>query len=297
MVKTTSAEIKFQYYKANIKDSTPIGFVTLDQFFQAIKDPKPEIKEVFNQIKLAELSGDMELKAKLKTSLYSFTPAVIVSDKRCYSSITQFTGLMPLDFDHLTQSEAQELKEHLFNDYPFIIGSWLSASKCGVRALVNIPQCESVDEYKQYFDGIQHLSDLGKYKNFDIAPKNAVLPLFLSYDPDIYYGDCLIKWEQKYKPVIPPKKVQYKYDSNPSRVYRVIESAIDKITNNGHPQLRAASFALGGYIGAGYIAFDDALDIIFNLIESNQYLSQKPKVYKKTAETMIKKGIQNPLYL
>ncbi len=52
---TTSQEIKFQYYKANIKDSKPLGFVTLEQFFLAIQDPKPEIKAVFDQIRQAEL--------------------------------------------------------------------------------------------------------------------------------------------------------------------------------------------------------------------------------------------------
>jgi len=330
---TTSQEIKFQYYKANIKDSKPLGFVTLEQFFLAIQDPKPEIKAVFDQIRQAELDGNMELKASLKTSLFSFTPAVIVNEKRCYENITQFTGLMPLDFDHLSPEDAIELKNHVFNDFPYVIAAWLSASKCGVRALVNIPivsytdeykmyfeglqhhsawlsasKCgvralvnipivSSTDEYKMYFEGLQHHSDLGKYKNFDIAPKNAVLPLFLSHDPDILFGDCHEIWNKKYSPPKPQPKVQYKYDANPQRVYNIIEGAIDKIISNGHPQLRAASFALGGYVGAGYISFSEAENIITNLIDSNAYLSQKSSVYKKTAMSMIKSGTQKPLYL
>jgi hypothetical protein len=294
---TTSQEIKFQYYKANIKDSKPLGFVTLEQFFLAIQDPKPEIKAVFDQIRQAELDGNMELKASLKTSLFSFTPAVIVNEKRCYENITQFTGLMPLDFDHLSPEDAIELKNHVFNDFPYVIAAWLSASKCGVRALVNIPIVSSTDEYKMYFEGLQHHSDLGKYKNFDIAPKNAVLPLFLSHDPDILFGDCHEIWTKKYSPPKPQPKVQYKYDANPQRVYNIIEGAIDKIISNGHPQLRAASFALGGYVGAGYISFSEAENIITNLIDSNAYLSQKSSVYKKTAMSMIKSGTQKPLYL
>lgn len=294
---TTSADIRFQYYKANIKDSKPLGFVTLDQFFSAIKNPKPHIVSVFEQIRQAELDGDMAKKAALKTSLFSFTPAVIVKDKRCYENIIQFTGLMPLDFDHLTPDDAIELKNHLFFDFPYVIATWLSASKCGVRALVNIPIVSSTDEYKSYFEGLQHHSDLGKYKNFDIAPKNAVLPLFLSHDPELLMGDCDTIWDKTYTPPKPPAKIQYKYDANPQRVYDIIESAIDKISSNGHPQLRGASFALGGYVGAGYISFSEAEIIINNLIESNAYLSQKSSVYKKTALSMIKSGTQKPLYL
>ena len=293
----TSAEIRFQYYPATIKDASPLGFVTLDQFFESIRNPKPYIKSVFEQIKEAEQAGDMTRKAELKTKLYSFTPAVIVNNRRAYADIQSFTGLMPLDFDHLQPSDAVELREHLFNDFPYIIASWLSPSKCGVRALVNIPVCQSTDEYKQYFEGLAHYSDLGKYISFDHAPKNAVLPLFLSYDPDIYYGDCSVQWDQKHKPVPNRSNVQYKFDHNPSRVFQLTKSAIDKITSNGHPQLRAAAFAMGGYVGAGYIQLTEAIELIEHLIETNDYLSQKPEVYKKTARTMIYQGIQKPLYL
>jgi len=293
----TTADIMFQYYPATIKDASPLGLVSVDAFFKAIQNPKPEIKEVFNQIKEAEQVGDMERKAQLKTKLFSFTPAVIVGKRRAYAEIKSFTGLMPLDFDHLDPKTAQELKEHLFNDFPYIIASWLSPSKCGVRAFVNIPVCGSTDEYKQYFEGLAYHSDLGKYTNFDHAPKNAVLPLFLSYDPDIYFGDCSCIWDTKYNPPKPPPLVQYKYDANPSRVVQITKSAIDKISTNGHPQLRGAAFALGGYVGAGYIGQTEATELINHLIESNSYLSQKPMVYKATAKTMIEKGINQPLYL
>jgi hypothetical protein len=294
---TTSADIRFQYYSANIKDSSPLGFVTLDEFFMAIQNPKPHIRETFNKIRQAELDGNGTLKAELKAKLYSFTPAVIIESNRKYENIKSFTGLMPLDFDHLDPQMAVELKYELKNSFPFIIATWLSASKCGVRALVNIPICSNVEEYKAYFNGIQHLSDIGKIINFDTAPKNAVLPLFLSHDPDILFGDCHSIWETKYHLKQLPKIVQYKYDANPTKVHQLVKKSIDKITSNGHPQLRAAAFALGGYVGAGYIGQEEASSYICNLIESNAYLSQKPEVYKKTADEMISKGSTKPLYL
>lgn len=293
----SSSHVVFQFYRATIKDSAPIGTVSLDQFFEAIRNPKPHIRETFAQIKQAELDGDNKLKAELKTRLFSFTPAVMIGKRRAYSEIKSFTGLMPLDFDHVDPAEAIELRDHIFNDYPYIIASWLSPSGSGVRALVNIPICQSPDEYKSYFDGLVHYSFLGKYRNFDHAPKNCVLPLFLSYDPEIAIGDCDVQWDQQYHEAKPAIVRQYKYEANPSQVTRIVESAIGKITSNGHPQLRAASFALGGYVGAGYIDLEDAIDLINELIDSNDYLSAKPSVYKKTAKTMITKGITQPLYL
>jgi hypothetical protein len=294
---TYSNEIKFQYYKANIKDSKPLGTVNLDQFFSAIQNPRPEIKEVFTKIRQAETDGDMQLKSELKTSLYSFTPAVTIKNKRCYDEINHWTGLMPLDFDKMDATEAVELKEHLFYDFPYIIASWLSASKCGVRALVNIPIVDSIDEFKLYFEGLMQFSDIGKYKNFDQAPKNCVLPLFLSYDPEILYGDTEAVWDRTYKEPQYKAKVQYKYEENPNKVYQIIRAAINKINDNGHPQLRAASYALGGYVAAGYLQYNEAVDLIYNLIDSNAYLSQKSPVYKKTSENMIQSGIKDPLYL
>ncbi len=288
--------ICFNYYAANIKKSTPLGLIDLDRFIESIRNPKEHIKDIFSKIKEAELSGDMTLKAHLKEKLYSFTPCVVVSGPRKYDNIQSFTGLMMLDFDHLTSDDAKEFKAFLFDSYDFIIATWLSASGCGVRALVNIPVSKNVDEFKQYFMGLAN-EEMAQYKGFDFAPKNPVLPLFLSYDPNIYFGDTPGVWSKKYiDPVITPT-VQYKYSENPSRIEKLLVASIDKIHDNGHPQLRAAAYALGGYVGAGYIEFDHAISLINDLIRSNHYLSIKPDVYIKTANTMILKGLKNPLYL
>lgn len=284
----------FNYYHADIEKSKPLGIVSVMDFFKAIENPKPHIKSIYEEIYKCEMEGDMTRKAELKTKLYSFTPCVIIHGRRRYEDISKFTGLMMLDFDHI--DNASEFKAYLFNTYNFIIGTWLSASKRGVRALVNIPVVDSVEEFKQYFEGLKHF-EMGRYIGFDSAPKNCVLPLFLSYDPDIYIGDTEHVWNTKYTPLPQTPIIQYKYTGNPNKIEKITKSAIDKITENGHPQLRAASFVLGGYVGAGYIGQDEAIQLIDHLIETNPYLSIKPPVYKKTAREMIEQGKNQPLYL
>jgi hypothetical protein len=95
--------IIFNYYEADIKRSTPLGSVTLDYVINAIRKPKVDIRNVFEQIRIAEECGDMATKQALKTKLYSFTPCVYVKVARKYSNIQHWTGLLMLDFDHLAR--------------------------------------------------------------------------------------------------------------------------------------------------------------------------------------------------
>jgi hypothetical protein len=291
-------DIIFNYYPANIKIIQPLGWVSLAQFINSVKNPKPETKEIFEQIKLAHERQDQAEKQRLKAKLYYFTPCVQIKESRKYDNITAYTGLLCLDFDKLEEDYSNEFKYALFNEYKFIVACWLSASKRGVRAFVKIPICKTVDEFKEYFMALEY--DLGIYNGFDSAPKNCVLPLFMSYDQDILYRDDYTTWTKKYIPAEKPKREYLSFNNSSEdeltrRVIHCITKAIDKINDNGHPQLRAAAYALGGYVGADYISRSDAESLINNLIERNNYLSQKDDIYKKTALTMINKGIETPL--
>jgi len=84
--------IQFPYYAADIEKTRPLGMVTIYQFFEAIRNPKPHIIETFELIRQAELDGDMARKAELKVKLYSFTPCVIVKNNRSYADIQSFTA-------------------------------------------------------------------------------------------------------------------------------------------------------------------------------------------------------------
>jgi hypothetical protein len=287
--------ITFNYYDADIKSSLPLGNVTLEYFINAIRNPKIDIKHIFERIRIAEEVGDMATKQALKSKLYSFTPCVYVQGARKYENIKHWTGLLVLDFDHLEVDYAVEFKSYLFDEYKFIIAAWLSASRHGVRALVKIPQAHSVEEFKQYFAAIER--HLNCYNGFDKAPKNCILPLFFSYDAEILHRDNAQTWDERYIEPIPPPVKQYIINDKTSAVERIIAKKINIIVDSGHPQLRAAAYLLGGYVGGGHIDHSDAVSIIHNLIESNAYLSQKASIYKKTAVQMINKGVNQPTYI
>jgi hypothetical protein len=285
----------FNYYEADIKRSTPLGSVTLEYLINAIRTPKKDIRNVFEEIRIAEENKDMAKKQALKSKLYSFTPCVYVNGPRKYSNIQHWTGLLVLDFDHLESDVAVEFKEYLFNEYKCIITAWLSASRHGVRALVKIPICTSVDEFKHYFAGIER--HLNCYNGFDTAPKNCILPMFISYDAEILHRNDAQTWSTKHIEIVRPAVKQYIVDDKTSVIEKIIAKRINTITDTGHIILRATSYLLGGYVGANYIDYNDAISLINNLIDSQSYLSKKPDVYKQTAKQMVDKGLNFPTYL
>ena len=290
-------KILFNYYPADIKKTKPIGIVNLKQLINAIENPKPEIKHIFEQIRLAEISGNQKLKSDLKTKLYYFTPCIIIGsgNERQYKNIIKWNGVVMLDFDHLQPEYCKEFKQVLFDNYKCIIATWLSASQHGLRVLIKIPEAKSVTEFKQYWEAIR--KEFDKYHGFDTATKNCILPMFMSYDKDILYRNDFETWNKKHIEIIKPIVKQYIIQDKSNHIESICNIAVNKIISNGHPQLRAISFALGGYISAGYIDENTANNMINKMIEGNNYLSQKHEVYKKTAKTMINQGMLNPLYL
>jgi hypothetical protein len=293
--------VKFQFYPAYVNSKKPIGEVTLFEFLKANQDPDDKIKTVFAQIAQAEANGDAEQKAYLKQSfLYYFTPCVWTDGQgRGYANILSFTGLLVLDFDHI--EHASEFKYYLFSAYDCIVAGWLSPSKKGCKFLVKIPVVSDVDEFKSYFYGIG--VEMEKYKGFDGTGQNAILPLFLSYDPDLLYRDNASVWTKRGKmlnafvastvALVPVEVGQ----GDKARVQNIIIRLFDAIVDNGHPQVRSAGVTLGGYVASGYIDQHEAENFIFTLIQNNSYLRKGIKGYQNTAKTAILTGMLSQLTL
>lgn len=291
--------IIFQYYSGNIHESHPRGWVNLDQFLNANRSPKEHTQELFRQIAYYSSVGDMTTKAKLKERLYSFTPCVHISEKRAYKYIVGFTGLLVLDFDKILN--ATDFKDFLFQSYNCIIASWLSPSKMGVKALVKIPVVQTTDEFKELYFGIA--GEMWQYNGFDGSGQNAVLPLFQSWDEDMLIRNNPTTWVKKGVKIDNFQTSAINHnpvncsDETQKKIIKIINTGINKITDNGHPQLRGVCIAVGGYVANNYINYQDAITQIFNRIENNSYLKKGIPGYKKTAEWAVNYGLSKPLEL
>jgi len=293
--------VKFQFYPAYVNSKAPIGEVTLLEFLKANQDPSDKIKRVFRLIAICEKYGNLKRKATLKqNNLFYFTPCVWTDGQgRGYANILSFTGLLVLDFDHI--EHANEFKYWMFEHYNCIVAGWLSPSKKGCKFLVKIPVVSNTDEFKEYFFGIG--IEMEKYKGFDGTGQNSVLPLFLSYDPDLIYRDNAETWTKRGKminafvastvPIVPVEIGQ----GDKARVQNIIIRLFEAIVDNGHPQVRSAGVTLGGYVASGYIEQIEAEQFIFTLIQNNSYLRKGIKGYQNTAKTAILTGMLSQLTL
>lgn len=296
------AEIYFHYYPARVESKKAIGVITLQQLANAIKNPSDKIKNIFNQISEAASAGDLKRKDFLKqNNLFYFTPCIYTDGAgRGYANILAWTGIAVIEFDKI--QNAEKLRDYIFDKYKSVICAFVSPSKKGAKFLFKIPFCFSVDEFKSYYYGLG--VEFEKFKGWDPSAQNCALPLFLSWDPELRFREDATTWNKrgtmpgsfKSGPVRPAVIVDAS-DKDRAFILSNIKKAVDAISDNGHPQLRAAGISLGGYVGAGYLSEHEALEFITALIYSNSYLMKGPKGYILTSKTGIKKGATQPIYL
>lgn len=296
----------FQYYPSNVHIIKALGTLTLRDLLNSIKNPKPKIQDVFLKIQKATEDGDLKLKDKLKSeNLYYFTPSVKTNCLgRGYENVLEYNELMVVEFDKV--DFAEELKHYIFNTIKSVIAAFTSPSKKGCKFIVKIPKPKNAEEYKAYFCGLAAYLD--KIQGFDKANFNPVLPLFLSWDPDILIRENPSTWTRQgekidsFKPMteldqslIKPK--QKATDKEQKYVEDKIKRMFNSIVDNGHGQVITFSLIIGGHVSAGYISSTEAEWLVESCIEQNSYLSKNIKGYKKTARQFLQQGMTSPVYL
>lgn len=296
-------ETAFQYFPGKIWITEPLGRIALRHFIESHKNPRPEIKAVFNKIALAEIEGDKELKGRLKqNNLFYFNPCVLLDGKgRSYENVTGFTGLMVLDFDHI--ENAEEFRDSIFHRLKSVVAAYVSPSQKGVKLIIRMPVVKTVDEFKEYFYGISVFME--RFPGFDGTTQNPVLPLFLSWDEGILYREDAKEWDMKGTKLTEfPSEVDEDFEplENASELdtraaYRKLKNILAKseAEQNGHGNVRAAGLLAGGYAAMGYFTIPEAEEFICNTIEEIPYLQSNLSGYCKTAKQMIQRGASRPL--
>jgi hypothetical protein len=247
--------------------------------------------------------GDKKLKDELKERLFYFLPCVTLDGQgRSYTNLTGFTGLMVVDLDNLEVGFAKEIKQYLFETYSFVIASFLSASKKGVKLIIKIPIVKSIDEFKAIFYGL--MSEWQFYKGMDFTPKNSVLANYLTYDRELLYRIDATEFNKKgiqldeFKEHVGEIEVlENVTEEQIDKVKLILKRMFANITDAGHNIVRSASLLGGGFAGSGYMSYEDMRDYLFELIEQTPYLHSKLKTYKTTCVQMLTKGITAPVKL
>lgn len=280
-------------------NSKAAGETTINYLLESIKNPKPKLKELIDKIRT---ETNKTKRSELKTQLPGFIIQSYGTGKaRDYKNIISFTGYTVLDFDgSKVKDNAEDLKQFIFDAFDFIVASYISPSGA-VKCIMRVEVAESVEEYQDYYRAITETFE--GFIGFDSTPKNAVLIMFYTYDPDIIIRTDASIWTKKLKaaprpvPVPCAVNVLENVDLNTKRAYGLTASILDKIVDNGHPQLRGVAKVLGGYTAQYNLSISNAEHWIHSKIEMHPYLSKGISGYKKTASEFIKKGINEPLNL
>jgi len=183
-------DYSFSYFET--RTSKP-QLITLQEFFEKIKNPKPATKRLITMIK----KGDKHLKTHL--------PSVTLSGD--FQSIKKggcnsLNGLMCIDFDHI--DNPTEFRDKIASD-PFTLSSFLSVSGTGVAAIVKVES----EKFKDAFLNLEQYY-LKKYnKEIDAACKNNNRLRFLSHDADIkinmkskQFKDYSLAKEDEHQPIL-----------------------------------------------------------------------------------------------
>jgi len=292
--------ITFQYYEADIKKIKPKGDITLRQFINATVAPKESLKDTFKKIEQASLAGNKELKAELKKGLFAVTPCVQIKGVRNYEGIKSFNNILVIEYDGI--QFADEMRDYIFEKFESCIFAFMSPSKSGCKFIFRIKPVFSILEFKELFFGLAF--ELDKFINLDISGANCVLPLFISWDEQAKVRENPTEWSQRgYKvgSFVPyegtfetPRDIN---EEDKQEVISKITYLFNKIESNGHPQVVKYSALFGGYVESSYISYDEAYDLLMELIENNVYLSKDTNNYKTTAKTMLLRGMSSPVLL
>lgn len=293
----------FSFFPANIKITKPLGEISLREMLRAIQSPKEDIKQLFSEIERAAKEGDLKRKAELKSKLYYFCPCVkLDGNGRSYVNITGFTKLAVLDFDGLEHEHAKEFQKFLFNEYPYIISTMLSASKKGIKAIVNIGDVLTVDEFKAVFYALA--AEMEQYEGFDGTAQNPVLSFYLTYSPELLIReDATIFNSRGYKPDS-FKAFEGEYEvmedvveEDKVEIENILRRSFEKITDSGHYICRSTCLAGYGYAAAGYYEPEEMRELLYTLIEETPYLHKSLSNYKKTCDDMMSRGLSSPIFL
>ncbi|MGD0710256.1 MAG: VapE domain-containing protein [Bacteroidales bacterium] len=175
--------------------------VTIFQNFTQIISHQ-HISEVLDQIKsdkyksqVAELqklvnSDNLDEYNKQKKSLLAFTPSGYFVGGRKMQFLKEYSGLIILDFDKLTENRLKLLCEKI-PTIPYTLSLFKSPSGNGCKVLVKVSSLQ--ENHLQAFNQVRQYYEKALDLHVDPSGKDITRLCFFSYDPDLYYNpDALI---------------------------------------------------------------------------------------------------------
>ena len=275
--------------------------IEIDQYLNRYSKKKlktSNLEDIFEKIRTQNINIP---KAQRKGNIFSTRTNL----GRKHKDIKEFTGLMFIDIDKCT--DHNKVKD-LFINIENTVATWFSSSGKNVHALIKIPICENMDEFKRRYKAFIELLELyiRDFATIDTITANPTQLAFESHDKDLFINETPIEFKKISPKQVPqPTNIICANNITPTKgteqwIIDWTNRTISLITNPGYTQLLCYSKTLGGYCSGGYIDKELASSVLHNAIESNSYFKSKEssgtmQTYHKGGEGSFIVGLKEPL--
>jgi hypothetical protein len=180
---------KFSYYPRPVTNTKPHAEITLLDAYKVIKGNRykartSELRRILSPLPNGEGSGERLVAAsKYKRTHFDYVSFSGVFAKRSDSALVTHSGLLTLDFDHV--SNIRELKETLLADSYFETElMFVSPSGNGLKWIIpiDVNQCA----HQRWFMAVEVYLKTKYGLEVDKSGKDISRACFLPYDPEVY---------------------------------------------------------------------------------------------------------------
>jgi len=178
-IETLVADVKFSYFRRPVKNTVPCKEMTLEEAYLEIKSERHQW-----QTKALRAITGKEQARMFKAQNFDYVTYSGTFTKRNDQGLIQHSGLLTLDFDHIT--DLSELKKTLLADT--LIQSkllFISPSGDGLKWIVIIDLAHYT--HLQWFRAIAHYLLVTYKLEVDASGKDISRACFLPYDPEVIY--------------------------------------------------------------------------------------------------------------
>ena len=179
LMKTSSNKTAlFSFFPAPIKNTIPVLKMTLADAYEYITGPTAVSRT-------HELRSKTDIKEarKFKSEKFDYCTFSGLFSKRSDQALVRHSGLLCLDFDHLTNLE--EVRQWLLNDDYFETQLlFVSPSGDGLKWIINIDISQTT--HADYFRAVANYLKQTYNIDVDQSGKDICRACFLPYDPDCY---------------------------------------------------------------------------------------------------------------
>lgn len=273
--KTNGTEIFVDLY-GNCRETKPKHRTRLGDLFESFREDN------FGVENLRKLKDDKERYTEKKKLLPAFTPCGTFR-KRGKVYLEKHNGLVHHDVDGLTVEESQILKSRLIQDR-YILYCFFSPGY-GLKLGFKVDPVENDTQYKIAWQQTADYLAREHHVTVDDSGKDICRLCYFSYDDrlhlnlsaDLFPVDYTIRAEKKLERKTaesnePPEVANACAHNVINAVIGILDQSKD---GNRHQKRIKAGYLLGGAVGAGWIAFTDALEAVEDSVESNTWTPEK----------------------